>query len=169
MSNFTKDSSVMSDIFTSPAVKVSPGVNGGVKRSVFAHFAAADLLATTVGQTHSICRLPSTARITDLRAENANMGNGAFDFDLYAVDGTQITSAGALLADFPLTAHSLEARVDLGLTPANAAKDLATLFATEIGTAGKTGDAEFDLVATVVTVSTGASVVTGFEVEYVAP
>lgn len=166
---FSKDSSIMSDILTSPAVKVSPVVNGGTKRVAYGHFAAADLLATTVGQTHSICRLPGNARVTDLRAENASMGNGAFDFDLYAVDGTQITSAGAFLADFPLTAHSFEGRVDLGLTPANAAKDLATLFATEIGTAGKTGDVEFDLVATVVTVSTGASVVAGFQVEYVTP
>lgn len=167
--SYSKDSTVMSDILTSPAVKVSPTVNGGAKRSVFAHFAAADLLATTAAQTHSIARLPATARVTDFRAENASMGNGAFDFDLYAVDGTQITSAGSFLADFPLTAHSLESRVDLGLTPANAAKDLATLFATEIGTAGKTGDTEFDLVASVVTVSTGASVVAGFEIEYVTP
>jgi len=166
---YSKDSSIMSDILSAPAVKVSPIVGGGAKRQAFGYFAAADVLATTVGQTHSVVRIPANARVTDLRAENATMGNGAFDFDLYATDGTQITSAGSFLADFPLTAHSFEASVDLGLTPTNASKDIATLFTTQIGTAGKTGDSEFDLVATVVTVSTGASVTMGFAVEYIQP
>ena len=168
--SYTAKTTVVSDITASPAVKVSPTVHGGVKRVYFGDIAAADLPdCKTVGQTVAVCRVPAALRVTDLRVENATMGNGAFDFDLYRTDGTAITSAGSFLADFPLSAHSFEARVDLGLTPANAKKSLEDLFATEIGTAGATGDKEFDLVAVVVTVTTGAAVTFGFQVEGVTP
>ena len=136
-------SSVLSDQQATPVAKVNPIKKGGVKRSAYGY---ATIVATTVGQTNAMVRIPARARITDLRVENATMGNGALDLDIYRIDGTAVTSAGSLLADFPLTAHSIEARVDLGLTAANGASDLATLFSTQIGTAGATGDAEFDIV-----------------------
>ena len=121
-------------------------------------------------ETNAFVRIPARAKITAFRAENATMGNGALNFDLYRVDGnTRVTLSGAVLPLFPLTAHSLEAQVDLSLSEANAAKDLATLFTTAIGTAGATGDAEFDLVGVVITVSTGTAVPVGLMVEYVLP
>jgi hypothetical protein len=160
-------SSVVSDQQATPVAKVNTIKKGGVKRSAYGFVTA--VVATTAGQTNALLRIPARARITDLRAENATMGNGAFDLDLYRIDGTAVTSAGALLADFPLTAHSVEARVDLGLSEANGAKDINTLFATQIGTAGSTGDAEYDIVGVVITVSTGTAVAMAVEIEYVLP
>lgn len=159
-------SSVVSDQLATPISKINPIKKGGTMRQTYGY---ATVVATTTAQTTAFVRIPARAKIVGLRAENADMGDGALDLDLYRVDGTRVTLAGAVLADFPLTAHSLEARVDLGLSEANAASDLATLFATAIGTAGATGDAEFDLVGVVITVSTGTAVPVGLMVEYVLP
>lgn len=159
-------SSVVSDQQATPIAKVNPIKKGGVLRQAYGYLT---VVASTAAQTNAFVRIPARAKITALRAENASMGNGALDLDIYRIDGTRITTAGSLLADFPLTAHSLEAQVDLGLSEANAASDLATLFATEIGTAGATGDAEFDLVGVVITVSTGTAVPIGMLVEYTTP
>jgi hypothetical protein len=158
--------SVVSDQQSSPAVKLSGVKKGAPVRTAYGF---ATIVATTAGQTNAFVRIPARAKIVGFRAENASMGNGAFDFDLYRVDGTAVTSAGAVLADFPLTGHSLEARVDFALSEANAAKTLAELFVTAIGTAGATGDAEFDLVGVVITVSSGTAVPVGLMVEYVLP
>jgi len=160
--------SVVSDQQSSPAVKLSGVKKGAPVRTAYGF---ATIVATTAGQTNAFVRIPSRAKIVGFRAENATMGNGALDFDLYRVDSanTAVTLAGQVLADFPLTAHSLEARVDFALSEANAAKTLAELFSTQIGTAGATGDAEFDLVGVVITVSTGTAVPVGLMVEYVLP
>jgi len=159
-------SSVVSDQKASPAVKVSSTGKGAPMRTAYGF---ATVVATTAAQTNAFVRIPARAKIVGFRAENATMGNGALDFDLYRVNETRVTVDGAVLPDFPLTAHSLEARVDFALSEANAAKTLAELFATAIGTAGATGDAEFDLVGVVITVSTGTAVPVGLMVEYVLP
>lgn len=160
-------SSVLSDQQSTPVVKVNQIKRGGKKRVAYGY---ATIVATTVGQTNALLRIPGRARISNIRAVNASMGNGALNFDLYRTDEvTAVTSAGALIALVPLTAHTLNSSLDLGLTAANAASDLNTLFATQIGTAAATGDVNFDIVGVVVTVSTGAAVAFGVEVEYVLP
>jgi hypothetical protein len=160
-------SSVVSQQQATPAAKVSGVSKGAPIRTTYGY---ATVVATTAGQTNAFVRIPARAKIVGFRAENASMGDGALDFDLYRVDGTtRVTTAGSVLADFPLTGHSLEARVDFALSEANAAKTLEELFTTEIGTAGATGDAEFDLVGVVITVSTGTAVPVGLMVEYVLP
>lgn len=166
MTTFSSMSAVYSDQQATPAAKVNPLEKGGVVRQSYGFLT---VVATTAAQTNGFLRIPARAKIVGFKAENATMGNGALDFDIYRTNGTRITSAGSFLADFPLTAHSLEAHVDLGLSEANAAKDLKTLFTTEVGTAGATNDVEYDLVGVVITVSTGTAVPIGLLVEYVLP
>ena len=159
-------SSVVSDQQATPIAKVNQIKKGGKKRATYGY---ATIVATTVGQTNALVRVPGRARIDTFRAVNASMGNGALNFDIYRTDGTAVTSAGALLALLPLTAHTLNSGVDMGATAANAASDLNTLFATQIGTAGSTGDIEYDIVGVVATVSTGTAVAFGLQVDYVLP
>jgi len=163
---YSVTSSVVSDQKTVPIAKVSPIEKGGVVRSAYGF---ATVLATTAGQTNAFVRIPARARIERVTAINASMGNGALDFDLYRTNEVAITSAGAVMADFPLTAHTEAAPLALARSEANAAKDLATWFSTQFGTAGATGDVEVDLVGVVITVSTGTAVPVGVQVEYVVP
>lgn len=167
MTTFSSMSAVYSEQQATPIAKVNSIEKGGVVRQAYGFLT---VIASTAAQTNGFLRIPARAKVIGFRAENATMGNGALDFDLYRTNGTRITSAGAgFLADFPLTAHSLEAHVDLGLSEANAAKDLKTLNTTAVGTAGATNDVEYDLVGVVITVSTGTAVPVGIMVEYVLP
>jgi len=156
----------VSDQKATPIAKVSPAEKGGTIRSAYGF---ATIVATTAAQTNAFVRIPARARIVDIAAINATMGDGALDFDLYRTDETRVTLAGSVMADFPLTAHSRATKLATGISEANAAKDLATLFSTAIGTAGATGDVEFDLVGVVITVSSGTAVPVGIEVSYVLP
>ena len=96
------------------------------------------------------------------------MGNGSIKVGLFspsqgiAVDDDCFTTASAL------TAHTGASIVDAPDATARS-QDIATWLATAIGTAGATNDVELDVVASVVTVSTGASVAIGMEVLYVLP
>ena len=59
-----------------------------------------------------------------------------------------------------------EAAVDTVRTPLQRSQDLATAFATAIGTAGATSDVEFDIAAAIVTVI-GTPVAAIMTVEYI--
>ena len=163
---YSVTSSVVSDQKTVPFVKVNPTEKDGKVRVAYGF---ATIVATTAGQTNAFVRIPARARIVRMTAVNATMGDGALDFDLYRTNETRITTAGAVDADFPLTAHTEAAPFTIGRSEANMAKDLATWFSTEFGTAGATGDVEVDLVGVVITVSTGTAVPVGLQVEYVCP
>lgn len=163
---YSVTSSVVSDQKATPIAKVNPVEKGGVIRSAYGF---ATIVASTAGQTNAFVRIPARARIVEMVMENASMGNGALDLDLYRTNETRVTTAGSLMADVALTAHTKAAALDTLLSEANLAKDLATLFATEIGTAGATNDVEFDIVGVVITTSTGTAVPVGLEVKYVLP
>lgn len=163
---YSVTSSVVSDQKATPVAKVNPVEKGGVVRSAYGF---ATIVATTAGQTNAFVRIPARARIERVTMINATMGDGALDFDLYRTNETRITLAGAVMADCALTAHTEAAPLNLARSEANAAKDIATWFSTQFGTAGATGDVEVDLVGVVITVSTGTAVPVGVQVEYVSP
>jgi len=159
-------SAVVSDQKASPIAKVNPIKKGGAVRSAYGF---ATVVATTVGQTNAFVRIPARARIESLVMVNATMGDGALALDLYRTNETRITTGGSIMAIAPLTAHTEAAPLAPARSEANMAKDLATWFATQFGTAGATGDAEVDLVGVVLTVSTGTAVPVGLQVTYVVP
>jgi hypothetical protein len=163
---YSVTSAVVSDQKATPIAKVSPVEKGGVVRSAYGF---ATVLATTVGQTNAFVRIPARARIESITAVNATMGDGALAFDLYRTNETRITTGGSVMAIFALTAHTEAAPLAPARSEANMAKDLATWFATAIGTAGATNDVEFDLIGVVLTVSTGTAVPVGIQVQYVSP
>jgi hypothetical protein len=163
---YSVTSAVVSDQKSTPVAKVNPVEKGGAVRSAYGF---ATVVATTAGQTNAFVRIPARARIERITAINATMGDGALALDIYRTNEVRVTTAGSVMAIFPLTAHTEAVPLDPARSAANAAKDISTWFVTAIGTAGATNDVEFDLVGVVLTVSTGTAVPVGLQVEYVVP
>lgn len=158
-------SQVITDQDATPVTKTSQLEKGGDVRSAYGFLT---LTAATAAQTNAFVRIPVRARVTAIRPYMASMGNGSVKIGLFrpndgiAVDDDCFTAALALTAK--TGANAMDA-----VTPANLAKSISDAFSTAIGTAGATGDVELDVVASVVTVSTGAATAVGIEVEYVLP
>lgn len=161
----TAQASVVTDQNTVPVIKVSAVEKGGRVRSAYG---VLTLTAATAAQTNAFVRIPVRARVVSIGLHKASQGNGSVKVGLFrpndgiAVDDDCFSTAVAL------TAHT-GANVMDAVTPANLALDIASAFSTAIGTAGATGDVELDIVASVVTVTTGASTAVGMEVRYVLP
>lgn len=166
---YSVTATVLSNQDATPASKVYPTAKGG---SVRASFGNLSTIATTVGQTMAFMKIPARARIVSVNPYNVTLGNGSIKLGFYR-PGSSINTAVAVKDDAITTALALTAQTGVnafnGPTPANRAKAISDWLATEIGTAGATQDVEFDIVATVVTVSTGASTDYGLEVTYVLP
>lgn len=161
----TAQASVVTDQDTVPVIKVAAIEKGGVVRSAYGYLT---LTAATAGQTNAFVRIPARARVVGIHPHMASMGNGSVKWGLYRTnDGIEVDSA-CFSAAMALTAKT-GANVMDAVTPANLALDIASAFSTAVGTAGATSDAEFDVVANVVTVSTGAATAVGVEVRYVLP
>lgn len=156
---------VVQDQDATPIVKTNSLEKGGVKRSAYGTLT---LTAATAGQTSAFVRIPARARVASINAHMASMGNGSVKIGLFrpndgiAIDDDCFTTAMALTA-------KTGANVMDAVTPANLALSLSSAFSTAVGTAGATNDVEYDIVASVVTVSTGAATAVGIEVEYVLP
>jgi len=165
----TAKSQIITDLETVPVVKTNQIEQGGRVRSAFGVIASTSFLVTTAAQTYPFVRIPARARLKDIRLSHAAMGNGAVSLTLYRVGST--TAIGSAL----LCVASLASARDVASVGVSAVgitdkgKDLATLFSTQITTAGATSDAEFDVVMAVATVSTGAATAMGVEIEYVLP
>lgn len=167
----TAKSQVITDLEATPRVKTNSLERGGVVRSAYETIAAASFLVTTVGQSYPFMRIHKRARLKDIRLTHAAMGNGAVNVTLYR-PGTDTAIGSALLAPASImdSARAKASVITTGsISVANAALDIGTLFATQIGTAGATADTEFDIAIVVATVSTGAAVAVGMEIEYVLP
>ena len=167
--SFSVTSTVLLNQDATPISKVFPTSKGGASRRAVASLT---VLATTVGQTNAFARIPVRARLGDVSARLASMGNGSVKIGFYRPGGSVNTAVAvkddAITAAMALTAQTGASVFD-GPTPANREKSIADWLATEIGTAGATGDVELDIIATVVTVSTGAATAMALEVEYVEP
>lgn len=159
---------VVSDQDATPIAKVYPLEKGGVSRKAYGYLTA---LATTVGQTMCFVRIPVRARISDVKATNlTNMGDGSVKIGVFRPSGGIEISGAVVSAAVNLgTSRTTPTSVFTAPSVANRALSIASWLATEIGTAGATNDVEVDIVASVVTVSTGTAVAVGLEVEYVLP
>lgn len=162
---FTLKSTVVSNQDATPIVKIYPTLKGGVRRSYYGNLT---ITGATVGQTNAFARVPVRSRLSDVRASLASMGNGSVKIGFYrSGDGIEIKS-DAITAAMALTAQARASVFD-GPTPTNRGKSIADWLVTELGTAGATNDVEVDVVATVVTVSTGAATDFGLELDLVSP
>lgn len=161
--------SVLSNQDATPIAKVYPTGKGGSVRS---NYGVATIIATTVGQTTGFVRIPARARLISVSTRHATMGNGSFKFGFYRPGSALGTSVAvkddAISAAVALTAQTGANLFDGG-TATTRGQAISDWLATEIGTAGATQDVEFDIVATVVTVSTGTAVSYPLEVQYVLP
>lgn len=158
-------SSVVSDQDATPVAKVNPLEKGGAVRSAFGYLT---IVATTAAQTNCFVRVPARARIQDVKASMTSMGNGSVKIGFFRPNGGIAVDDDVITAAMALTAQSRASVFD-GPTNANRALSIADWLETAIGTAGATEDVELDVVASVVTVSTGTAVAVGLEVEYVLP
>lgn len=167
---FSVTSAVVSNQDATPISKIFPTSKGGAARRAVASLT---LIATTVGQTMAFARIPVRARLADVLSTFASMGNGAVKVGFYRPGGSVNTAVAvkddAISTGVALTGATQPTSLFSAPTPANRELSISNWLATEIGTAGATGDVEFDVVATVTTVSTGAAVAMALEIAYVEP
>lgn len=161
-------SSVVSDQSATPIAKVNPVKKGGVERAAYGF---GTIVATTAAQTNAFVRVPVRARLQDVKVTNlTNMGNGSVKIGFFRPnDGIAIKDDAISTAVNLGTSRTTPTSVLDAPSVANRAKTIADWLATEIGTAGATNDVEVDIVATVVTVSTGTAVAVALEAEFITP
>jgi len=161
----TNQATVVTNQDTVPVTKVSQIQKGGAERSAYG---VLTLTPATAAQTNAFVRVPARARVTHIGLFNASMGNGSVKIGLFrpndgiAIDDDVFATAVALTANAGVNVNTVP-------VPADRALDLKTAYATAVGTASATGDVEYDIVVSVVTVSTGAATAVGMEVKYVMP
>jgi len=159
-------SQVVTDQSAVPAVKVNSLEKGGVVRTAAGYLAAANFDGATAGQWFTFVRIPVRARVVGI-FRTGGADTGALKCGLYRPDGIAIDDDVFSTID-PLTTLGTRSKIDVTQTALARTQDLATAYATAIGTAGATGDAEFDIAMAVVTVTGTPSDIT-VEVDYVLP
>lgn len=159
-------SQVVTDQSATPRVKTNQLEKGGRIRTAAGYLAAASFDGATVGQWFTFVRIPVRARILGIY-RTGGADTGALKCGLYRPDGIAIDDDCFSTVD-PLT--TLGTRTFISVTPSalKRTQSIATAYATEIGTAGATGDAEVDIAMAVVTVTGTPSDIT-VEVDYVLP
>lgn len=160
-------SQVVTDQSAVPVVKTNTLEKGGVVRTAAGYLASTSFVGGTAGQWYTFCRIPARARILGIRMTNPTSTTGAIKVGLYRPDGIAIDD-DVFATAFVMGAANNRAQVDTVQTPLQRSQDLATAYATAIGTAGATSDVEFDIAAAIVTVL-GAAVNALLEVDYVLP
>lgn len=161
-------SSVVSNQDATPISKIMPIGKGGVKRSYFGY---ATIVATTAAQTNCFVRVPVRGRLASVKVTNlTGMGNGSVKLGVYRPSGGIEIKSDAISAAVDLgPARTTPTEVMAAPSVANRALSIADWLTTEIGTASATSDVEVDIVANVVTVSTGAAVAVALEAEVILP
>lgn len=161
-------SAVISNQDATPISKIMPLGKGGVTRKYYGY---ATIVATTAAQTIAFVRVPVRGRLSSVKVTNlTDMGNGSVKLGFYRPNGGIEVSSAVISAAVNLgTARTTPTEVLAAPSVANRALDIATWLATEIGTAGATSDLELDIVANVVTVSTGTAVAVALEADVVLP
>lgn len=161
------NSQVVTDQNAVPAVKTNSLEKGGVVRSAVGHQTAAQFVGGTVGQWYTFVRLPVRARILGVYWTGATTTTGAVKCGLYRPDGIAIDD-DVFATNIVTSAEKDRAQIDTVQTALERSQDIATAYATAIGTAGATGDMEVDIALAIVT-ALGAAIAHTVEVEYVLP
>ena len=156
------------DQSASPVVKVNQIEKGGRVRTAQGFLTAAEFVGATVGQWYTFVRIPARARVLGVFLTQATTTTGAVKCGLYRPDGIAIDDDA--FAAVETTLGDIRARIDTATvyTPSLRQSDLATAFSTAVGTAGATGDTEYDIALGIVTVI-GTPTDALLEVDYVLP
>ena len=157
----------VTDQSASPVVKVNVQKKGGPVRVASGYLAAADFTGGTVGQWYTFVRIPVRAQITDIQLTGATTTTGAVKCGLYRPDGIAIDD-DVFATNYATSVEKDGATILATPTALERTQSIATAYATAIGTAGATGDAEVDIALTIVTVL-GAGVNHAMHVFYTLP
>lgn len=160
-------SQVVTDQSAVPVVKTNAQEAGAPIRVAHGYLAAASFTGGTVGQWYTFVRLPVRAQVVDIKLTGATTTTGAVKCGLYRPDGIAIDD------DVFATLYVMSAEKDgttIMVTPTalERTQNIATAYATAIGTAGATGDAFVDIALTIVT-ELGAGINHAMHVEYTLP
>lgn len=159
-------SQVVTDQSAVPVVNTNALEKGGVVRTAAGYLAAASFTGGTTGQWYTFVRLPARARVLNIFRTGGG-ATGALKCGLYRPDGIAIDDDVFSTVD-PLTTTGTRTSIMATPSALNRTKSLTDAFVTAIGTAGATGDAEFDIAMTIVTVIGTPTDIT-VEVDYVLP
>jgi len=159
-------SQIVTDQSAVPAVKVNQLEKGARVRTAQGLILAANFTGGTTAQWYTFVRIPARARVLGVFLTMATTTTGALKVGLYRPDGIAIDDDA--FSAVTVTTGLIRGRVDTAtvFTPALRAQSLAAGFVTAVGTAGATGDVEYDIAAAVVTVI-GTPVDALMEVDYI--
>lgn len=160
-------SQVVTDQSASPVVKTNQLEKGGLVRTAQGFLAAANFTGGTAGQWYTFVRIPARARVLGIYATKASTTAGSVKVGLYRPDGIAIDD-DVFATAFDMGAEHDRAAMMVTPTASQRQSALKDAYSTAVGTAGATGDAEYDIALTIVTALTGA-VDTLIEVDYVLP
>lgn len=160
-------SQVVTDQSAVPAVKVNAQEKGGVVRQAAGYLAAANFTGGAAGQWYTFVRVPVRALIKDIRMVGGTTTSGAVKCGLYRPDGIAIDD-DVFATSYDMAAEKDGASLLVTPTALERTQTIATAYATAIGTAGATGDAEVDIALTIVT-ALGAGVNHAMLVDYILP
>ena len=160
-------SQVVTDQSASPVVKTNAQEKGAVKRVAHGYLAAASFVGGTAGQWYTFVRVPVRALITDISLTGATTTTGAVKCGLYRPDGIAIDD-DVFATNYAMSAEKDNTTILVTPTALERTQSIAEAYATAIGTAGATGDAEVDIALTIVT-ALGGSVNHAMHVEYTLP
>src|SRR3954465_9313427 len=124
----------ITDQNATPIVKVSVLKKGAVVRTAQGHILAASFVGGTVGQWYAFVRVPSRARVLNVRCSNATSTTGAVKVGLFRPNSGIAISDAVFATAFVLGAANNRAQVDTVPTVALRKDDLATAYATAVGT-----------------------------------
>ena len=159
-------SQVVTDQSATPVVKVNQLEKGGRVRTMASYIAAATFVGGTAGQWYTFVRIPAVARVLGVYRTGGG-ATGALKCGLYRPDGIAVDDDVFSTID-PLTTVGTRTFVSVTPSALNRTKSLADAYVTAIGTAGATGDAEFDIAMAIVT-AVGTPTDITVEVDYVMP
>lgn len=160
-------SQVVQDQSAVPPVKTNQLEKGGVMRVAAGYLAAADFTGGTVGEWYTFVRLPARARVTGIFLTGATTTSGAVKCGLYRPDGIAIDD-NVFATNYNMAVKKDRANILVIPTALERTQSLSEAYATAIGTAGATGDAEFDIALTILT-ALGAGADHLLEVDYILP
>jgi len=157
---------VVEDQDAVPAVKTNELEKGGKVRTAAGYLTAAEFVGGTAGQWYTFVRVPAQARVLGVYRTGGG-ATGALKCGLYRPNGIAIDDDVFSTVD-PLTTVGTRTFVSVTPSALNRTKSLADAYVTAIGTAGATGDAEFDIAMAIVT-AVGTPTDITVEVDYVMP
>lgn len=160
-------SQVVQDQSATPAVKTNQQEIGAPVRVAHGYLASANFTGGTAGQWYTFVRLPVRAQVVGVKLTGATTTSGAVKCGLYRPDGIAIDD-DVFATNYDMAAEKDHTSILVTPTALETTQNIATAYATAIGTAGATEDVCVDIALTIVT-ALGAGVNHAMHVEYTLP